>query len=62
MSSRARSGRPSQKPRMIAIAHQARATMTVVAPGSPPTEIALIAPSTVASAAVTMTVKRSSSV
>lgn len=62
MSSRARSGRPSQKPMISEISHQARATMVVVALGSPPTETALIAPRMVASAAVTTTVKRSSSV
>ena len=61
-SSRARSGRPSQKPRISEISHQATATMAVVALGSPPTEIALIAPRMVASAAVTKTVKRSRSV
>ena len=47
---------------MIAIAHQASATITVVELGSPPTAIALIAPSTVASAPVMKTVMRSRSV
>jgi hypothetical protein len=47
---------------MTEITHQAAATIRVVGPGSPPTEIALIAPSTVASAPVTKTVNRRSSV